>query len=102
MGIKKYPPLQKILTLAAPPTDPEIRNRALKYFINNFERRYYYDYNPAQVNAFLPCLDSYIYAKPSECYTNIGCKIMNFQVVRHYSIKWEGSVFVNILIMINS
>ncbi|RGB35129.1 hypothetical protein C1646_814947 [Rhizophagus diaphanus] len=83
LGIREFPTLQKILELASPPTDPEIRKKALKYFITNFDEKYSSDYNPAAVNvAFLPCSIQGIYAKPSECFINPKCSIMGFQVIR--------------------
>lgn len=98
MGIREYPTLHKILELAAPPTDPEIRKKALKYFITNFDEKYSSDYNPAAVNvAFLPCSIQGIYAKPSECFINPKCSIMGFQVVRQdlkYQVEKLG-VFQN-------
>ncbi|GBB83189.1 hypothetical protein RclHR1_00010071 [Rhizophagus clarus] len=89
--IKKYlnilkkinPNLETILELAAPPTDPKIREMALKYFIEQFDKNYLEDYNSAEVNiAFLPCSNSNTYAKPSECFINDRCMIMNFQTIR--------------------
>ncbi|PKY62297.1 hypothetical protein RhiirA4_488541, partial [Rhizophagus irregularis] len=53
---------------------------ALKYFIDNFDI-YSQFYKPEEVNiAFLPCSDTY--AKPSECYVDDKCTIMNFQIIR--------------------
>ncbi|GBC04755.1 hypothetical protein RclHR1_05850004 [Rhizophagus clarus] len=82
LGLQEYPELKKILELASPPTDFKIRSEALKYFIDNFEEKYSKDYNPDKVNiAFLPCSDPSIYAKPSECFINPECNLMNFQVI---------------------
>ncbi|GES75226.1 hypothetical protein GLOIN_2v1492674 [Rhizophagus clarus] len=89
LGIREYPTLQKILELAAPPTDPEIRKKALKYFITNFDEKYFSNYNWAEVKvAFLPCSVQGIYAKPSECFINPKCSIMGFQVVRQ-DLKYQ-------------
>ena len=83
MGLHEYPILTKILELAAPPTDLKIRERALKYFIDNFKEKYSKDYNSDYVKVdFLPCLDPNIYAKPSECFINPECTVMNFKVIR--------------------
>ncbi|GBB83158.1 hypothetical protein RclHR1_00010040 [Rhizophagus clarus] len=81
LGIQQYPTLTTILKLAAPPTHSEIRNKALIYFINNFEKKYARSYFATEINiAFLPCLyDNY--AKPSECFINSECTIMNFKVI---------------------
>ncbi|CAB4438088.1 unnamed protein product [Rhizophagus irregularis] len=80
LGLRKHPNLETIIKLAASPTDPKIRELALKYFIDNFDI-YSQFYKPEEVNiAFLPCSDTY--AKPSECYVDDKCTIMNFQIIR--------------------
>ncbi|CAB4394655.1 unnamed protein product [Rhizophagus irregularis] len=82
LGLRKHPNLETIIKLAAPPTDPKIRELALKYFIDNFDI-YSQFYKPEVVNiAFLPCSNSDTYAKPSECYADDKCMIMNFQIIR--------------------
>ncbi|EXX52939.1 hypothetical protein RirG_248640 [Rhizophagus irregularis DAOM 197198w] len=82
-GLQEYPALQKILELVAPPTDPIIRSKALKYFIDNFKEKYSANYKSTEINvAFLPCSNEGIYAKPSECFTNLECMKMNFNVIR--------------------
>jgi hypothetical protein len=83
VGLREYPRLQKILELVTPPTDPRIRTKAFKYLTDNFIDRYSKDYKPTEINiAFLPCMRKYVYAKPTECYTNPECMIMNFNVIR--------------------
>ena len=83
LGLREYPTLEKIMELAAHPTDLKIRNEALKYFIRNFEVKYSQNYNQTKVDvAFLPCSFTNNYAKPSECFINPECKIMKFQTVR--------------------
>jgi hypothetical protein len=68
--------------LAAPTTDQKIRNKALKYLIDNFKDKYFaYDVEKATI-PFLPCSDSNLYAKPLGCFTNPKCKVLNFQVLR--------------------
>ncbi|PKY58179.1 hypothetical protein RhiirA4_511803, partial [Rhizophagus irregularis] len=77
------PNLEKILNLAAPPTDLKLRTMALKYFIDNFDRKYVGVYNPGMINiAFLPCSNSNAYARPLDCFINDECMIMNFQIIR--------------------
>jgi hypothetical protein len=77
------PNLKTILKLAAPPTDPKLREMALKYFIDNFDKKYLEDYNSAKIDiAFLPCSNSNTYAKPSECFIDDRCIIMNFKIIR--------------------
>jgi hypothetical protein len=93
LGLQEYPTLKKILELAAPPTDPKIRSKALKYFIENFKGKYSKNYNSSEINiAFLPCLDPSIYAKPSECYINPECTIMKFQAI-HQELRFQAEQF---------
>ncbi|PKY51815.1 hypothetical protein RhiirA4_494733 [Rhizophagus irregularis] len=80
---KINPNLKKILKLAAPPTDLKLHAMALKYFIDNFDKKYVKDYKPEKIDiAFLPCSNSNSYAKPLECFINDECKIMGFKIIR--------------------
>ncbi|CAG8757867.1 16425_t:CDS:2, partial [Funneliformis caledonium] len=82
LGLREYPTLKTILELAAS-SEPTIREKALKYFIDNFNEKYSRSYDPAKTKvAFLPCLSPGSYAKPLECFINPECTIMNFQAVR--------------------
>ena len=91
--MREYPTLKKILELATPPTDPKIRSKALKYFIENFKEKYSKNYNPSEINiALLPCLDPSIYAKPSECFINPECTIMKFQAI-HQELRFQAEQF---------
>ncbi|PKC14058.1 hypothetical protein RhiirA5_269102 [Rhizophagus irregularis] len=93
LGLREYPTLKKILELAAPPTDPKIRSKALKYFIENFKEKYSKDYNPSEINiAFLPCSDTTIFAKPSECFINPDCMIMKFNAI-HQDLRFQAEQF---------
>ncbi|RIA98236.1 hypothetical protein C1645_750373 [Glomus cerebriforme] len=81
LGLLQYPTLSKILKLSAPPTEKEIRNKALKSFIDNFEK-YSHEYDPATIAIeFLPCFKPDVYAKPSECFINSDCAKMGFNVI---------------------
>lgn len=90
MGLREYLTLEKILELAAPPTDLKIREKALKYFIDNFDKNYFNSYRSSPVVniAFLPCSEPDVYAKPSECFINPECEIMNFKVI-HQDLKFK-------------
>lgn len=82
LGLQDYPSLLKILELSTPPTEIEIRNKSLEYFIKNFEKKYSHEYDVATINfAFLPCSKSGVYAKPSECFINSHCEVMEFNVI---------------------
>ncbi|PKY40926.1 hypothetical protein RhiirA4_454398 [Rhizophagus irregularis] len=79
---KINPDLETIFKRAAPPTYPQIRELFLKYFIDNF-KKYSECYNPETVDiAFLPCSNSNGYARPSDCFINDECTIMNLQTIR--------------------
>jgi hypothetical protein len=89
--LKKYlnileiinPNLKIILERSAPPNDPKIREMSLKYFIDNFDNKYSKHYKPEDIDiAFLPCSNSNTYAKPSECFIDDRCMIMNFETIR--------------------
>ncbi|CAG8475968.1 17554_t:CDS:10 [Funneliformis caledonium] len=84
LGLREYPTLKTILELAASSsTDPKIREKALKYFIDNFNEKYSNCYDHSRVTvAFLPCSKPGSYAKPLECFIKPECTIMKFQVVR--------------------
>jgi hypothetical protein len=83
LGLQTYPNLETILRLSAPPTDSEIRELALKYFVDNFDTMYSQYYKSEKINIeFLPCSDFNTYAKPSECFIDDRCMIMNFQTIR--------------------
>jgi len=69
--------------LAAHHDDLLIRDKAFKYFIDNFNDKYSKDYDPNQIDiAFIPCSDPNIYAIPSEVFIDPECTIMKFQTVR--------------------
>jgi len=68
--------------LAAHHTDPKIRDKALKYFIDKFNDKYKKEYISYMVNvAFLPCSDN-TYARPLECFIDPECTLMKFRVLR--------------------
>ena len=81
------------MTLAASPTDPIIREKALEYFLKNFSEKYKNVYDSAKVNvAFLPCLNPSIYANSSECFTNPECTIIKFNTIRK-NLKTQVMLF---------
>src|SRR3954467_5160713 len=93
LGVQEYPKLVKILELAASPTDARIRELALKYFIDNFERKYSQNYNPNVNIAFLPCSDPDVYARPSDCYINLECRIMKFKAIHQDYLRFHVEQF---------
>ncbi|CAI2169488.1 1796_t:CDS:2 [Funneliformis geosporum] len=95
LGLREFPTLKTILELAASSsTDPEIREKALKYFIDNFNEKYSKCYDKSRVYvAFLPCMEPGSYAKPLDCFINTECKIMKFKAVRQdlkYNVEQLG------------
>ncbi|CAI2180803.1 12630_t:CDS:2 [Funneliformis geosporum] len=58
LGLREFPKLKTILELAASSSiDQEIREKALKYFIDNFDEKYLGEYYVFEVNvAFLPSI----------------------------------------------
>ncbi|PKY36433.1 hypothetical protein RhiirB3_509023, partial [Rhizophagus irregularis] len=79
---KINPNLEKILNLASPPTNSKFRVTAIKYFIDNFDKKYAKAYKPEQINiAFIPCSNFDACTKPSDCFTNYKCMIMNFKII---------------------
>ncbi|CAG8780726.1 73_t:CDS:2, partial [Rhizophagus irregularis] len=79
---KINPNLEKILNLAAPPTNSKFRVMAIKYFIDNFDKKYAKVYKPEKINiAFIPCSNFDACTKPSDCFTNYRCMIMNFKII---------------------
>jgi hypothetical protein len=57
LGLKRFPPLEVILDLAAS-TNLKTRTSAMNYFLDNYVTRYS-DYNPANFSkvAFVPALE---------------------------------------------
>ncbi|CAG8625260.1 16108_t:CDS:10 [Gigaspora margarita] len=83
LGLQEYPSLPTILQLAAPTTPLVLREKALNYFIKNLKEKYSDVYDPNSVPiSFLPCIDPYVYVKPSECYWNRDCVKMGFNALR--------------------
>ncbi|CAG8758755.1 10599_t:CDS:10, partial [Gigaspora margarita] len=83
LGLQEYPSIQTILQLAEQSQPLELREKALQYFIKNFKEKYSEIYNSNSIQIkFLPCIDSDIYAKPSECYSNSHCMKMGFNALR--------------------
>ncbi|CAG8693408.1 42552_t:CDS:10, partial [Gigaspora margarita] len=82
LGLQEYPSLQVILRLASPPTAPQIREKALNYFIDNLRDKYReYKANLIE-DEFLPCDNTGIYARPSDCFSNPDCIFMGFNALR--------------------
>ncbi|CAG8499425.1 7450_t:CDS:10, partial [Scutellospora calospora] len=87
---EEYPPLNVILQLAASTSDAAIRNKALKYFIDNFKEKYSSEYKAGEIKvAFLPCTDPKIYETPMGCFSNPECTIMKFNVL-HQDLRFRA------------
>ncbi|CAI2168970.1 19326_t:CDS:10, partial [Funneliformis geosporum] len=96
MGLRENPTLETILEyLTLPDSDLTIykKEKALKYFIENFNEKYSKDYNPAKVDfAFLPCSEPNVYAKPLDCFINSQSKIMKFKTIRQ-DLRFQAEQF---------
>ncbi len=95
--MREHPALKDILKLVTPsvitPPDNTIYHKAFKYFIDNFNEKYSRDYNSTQVIvAFLPCTELNVYAKPSECFINLECTIMQFKAIRQ-DLRFQAEQF---------
>ncbi|CAG8609038.1 5403_t:CDS:10, partial [Paraglomus occultum] len=94
LGLRIYPPLNHILSLAAPPTETKLRCKALDYFLRHFKDYYATDYTHSVNTAFLPCADPTMYATPSNCFANPACSDMGFNVLRHDLRIYAAMLFV--------
>ncbi|CAG8561147.1 3105_t:CDS:10 [Paraglomus occultum] len=91
IGLRTYPTLLKILTLAAPPNAPELRRKAIGYFLKKFEIHYKNDYKDTVNISFLQCADSSTYVTPLDCFANSACGIMGFNVL-HKSLLNSATI----------
>lgn len=86
LGLNTGPPLEILLTLAAPDTEKtaerrKIQTSALAYFIEH-HKEYQAKYNPSSVDIkFLPCSDGTSYAAPRNCFTNADARLLGFQIL---------------------
>ncbi|KAG9304270.1 hypothetical protein G9A89_019832 [Geosiphon pyriformis] len=86
LGLLTNPPLKTVLSLASPPSSPEIRSKALHYFLEKLKDKYATIYNPGVDFPFLPCINKQEYAKPSECFADPACMIMGYRAL-HQDIR---------------
>ncbi|CAE6384073.1 unnamed protein product [Rhizoctonia solani] len=84
LGLKRYPPLETILTLAGA-ADIDKRAMALKYFMENHSARYTsYQAETYKHLAFVPAIKpdgTSFLANPTAVYSNTECAVMGFNVV---------------------
>ncbi|CEG67361.1 hypothetical protein RMATCC62417_03805 [Rhizopus microsporus] len=86
LGLNTSPPLQTLLTLAAPAeTMTEERKRiqktALSYFIEHY-KDYQEKYDASTIDIkFLPCSDGKTYSTPRDCFTNLDVQLLGFQTL---------------------
>ncbi|KAJ1300947.1 hypothetical protein OPQ81_003373 [Rhizoctonia solani] len=84
LGLKRFPPLETILTLAGAP-DIDKRATALKYFIENHSARYTsYQADAFKHLAFVPAIKpdgTSFLTNPTAVYSNAECAVMGFNVV---------------------
>ncbi|CAE7228758.1 unnamed protein product [Rhizoctonia solani] len=84
LGLKRYPPLETVLTLAGA-VNADKRAMALKYFMDNHSTRYTsYQADAFKHLAFVPAIKpdgTSFLANPTAVYSNAECAVMNFNVV---------------------
>ncbi|KAI0083802.1 hypothetical protein BDY19DRAFT_975723 [Irpex rosettiformis] len=84
LGLRRYPPLDVILCLAAS-TDEKIRSTALRYFLDNYQTRYP-DYQPSSFAnlAFVPAMKGTVpyLGKPGEVFASSAWASMGLLVAR--------------------
>ncbi|KAH7924790.1 hypothetical protein BV22DRAFT_1034752 [Leucogyrophana mollusca] len=84
LGLRKYPPLEEIISLASS-TDPVVRDAALNYFFEKQDEHYDH-YEPADFadKAFIPALSregTSCVGTPEEVFTDAAWTIMGFHKV---------------------
>lgn len=83
LGLRKFPPEDVVLKLAAGP-DKALREKALRYFVDQFHLNEYSAKLVSACNhAFLPLQDDKErLVRPWECYSNSNCSILGYPVIR--------------------
>jgi len=84
LGLRRFPPEEELMRLAAGP-DKRLREKALRYFVDQFPAN---GYSTQLVSgshiAFLPLQnDKERLVRPFECYSNSQSSIMGFDVIRN-------------------
>ncbi|KAJ2913257.1 hypothetical protein MD484_g7175, partial [Candolleomyces efflorescens] len=85
LGLQRYPPLGTIITLCTD-QNPQIRNTALQYFLDNITTKYdQYDANDFANLAYIPALRNTetCLAKPKEVYSSAQWTSLGFLVLDH-------------------
>jgi hypothetical protein len=83
LGLKRYPPEEVLLKLAAG-SNRSLREKALRYYVDQFHANNYSLKLVGGTNmAFLPLeKDKERLVRPVECYSNADSKVMGFDVIR--------------------
>jgi hypothetical protein len=93
LGLRKTPPVEDILKIAADPTDPKRQKAALAYYLNEMDVA-----NQSKVTLDLPYVPyvnadgSAGFAKPSECFSNPDAVIFGFKIL-HPDYRAEAARF---------
>ncbi|CAG8836111.1 28996_t:CDS:2, partial [Racocetra persica] len=102
LGLQTHPSFQTIMNLMVQNRSSGLaleyffRNRssglgvkALEYFVSKLNDKYSREYNSNSIQEeFLPCVNSGIYAKPSECYSSPDCAVMGFKILHQRWHPW--------------
>ncbi|ETS61627.1 hypothetical protein PaG_04119 [Moesziomyces aphidis] len=86
LGLRRYPPMETILEIAATNQDAAVRSKALAFFLEKFHAHYINQYTIfraekyAFVPARLPNENKLVLRKPTEVFTNAEAAVMGFAV----------------------
>ncbi|KAG8886946.1 hypothetical protein FRB99_004337, partial [Tulasnella sp. 403] len=85
LGLRKFPPIAKILALASG-DNVAVRRKALSYFLENFGAKYANEYSPEKFSqvAFLPAVKAdgtAFLSKPGEAFIEPQCAVMGFSLI---------------------
>ncbi|KAJ3216334.1 hypothetical protein HK099_005915 [Clydaea vesicula] len=88
MGLKQQIPLFELLLLTSKSADRVQQTKFLAYFVENFsiyEESYSHVKNTPELSPFLPSTNvkgENILSKPNDCFSDPGCSLMGFNVLR--------------------
>jgi len=95
LGLKRHPDVDEILKLAADASRPERQQKALAYFLANFESVYNQPYQPSKhTYAFVPVLKNgeKAFASPADAFSSSGAAVMGFTML-HPDYQLHASKF---------
>ncbi|OJD17547.1 hypothetical protein AJ78_02360 [Emergomyces pasteurianus Ep9510] len=86
MGLKSFPSAQEVLQLmawAASADNPELRDKAMSYYITNHVAHGYVNFDASTVNMpYLPVEGQNKLSTPKHCFTNDGATLFGFDLLK--------------------